>query len=83
MISIVYSRHSRRRMKLYGITEDDIEAAYVYGGRSALPDGRVEFLWNIAGRFRYPLKVVGIETEKGFLVVTAYPLKRVKRDGEV
>jgi hypothetical protein len=54
-------------MKLYGITEDDIEAVCVHGSRSALLDGRVECMWNIAERFSYPLKVVGIETGRDFL----------------
>jgi hypothetical protein len=70
-------------MKLYGITEDDIEAACEHGSRNVLLDGRVEFIWDIAERFRYPLKVVGVETDKGFVVITAYPLKGVKKDGEI
>jgi hypothetical protein len=55
------------------------------------PDGSardIELLKNvpivpIAERFRYPLKVVGVETDKGFVVITAYPLKGVKKDGEI
>jgi uncharacterized protein YuzE len=76
--NIIYSRHSRRRMRLYGITEDDVEAVWVHGSRSDLPDGKTEFIWNIPNRSQYPIKVVGMETEKGFLVVTAYPLKERK-----
>jgi hypothetical protein len=83
MISAIYSRHARRRMKLYGIAERDIEEVCVHGTKSELPDGRVAFIWNIAERYRYPLKVVGTETDEGFLVVTAYPLKGTKRDGEI
>jgi hypothetical protein len=83
MGNIIYSRHSRRRMKLYAITEQDIEAACMHGDKKGLPDGRIELLWDSGERFRYPLKVVGIETIGGFLIITAYPLKGTKKGDEL
>jgi hypothetical protein len=84
MINIVYSRHSRRRMKLYGITELDVQDVCSNGSRKVLADGRIEILWKSGEKFQYPLKIVGIETaDEGFLVITAYPLKGTKISGEI
>jgi hypothetical protein len=40
---------------------------------------KVSIIHDIGGKFKYPIKVVGINKEQSFLVVTAYPLKRGKK----
>jgi hypothetical protein len=51
----------------------------MHGDKKVLPDDRIEILWNSGEKFQYPLKVIGIETTEGLLIVTAYPLKGTKR----
>jgi hypothetical protein len=70
-------------MKLYGITEQDVQDVCSYGSKKVLSDGRIELLWKNGEKFQYPLKVVGVETGEGFLVITAYPLKGTKIGGEI
>jgi hypothetical protein len=70
-------------MKLYEISEQDIQSVYLYGSKKVLQDGRIELLWKSSEKFQYPLKVVGTETNEGFLVITAYPLKGTKIGGDL
>jgi len=72
-----YSRHAKRRMALYGISDEDVALVVREGKREELADrGRVSFIWPLAAKFNYPIKVVGLEQGEDFLVITAYPLKR-------
>jgi hypothetical protein len=72
-----YSRHAKRRMALYGISEADVTAVVKEGKREELgASGRVSFMLRLEGKSTYPIKVVGLEQGKDFLVITAYPLKR-------
>lgn len=83
MANIIYSRHAKRRMKLYGITEQEVQDVCSYGSKKVLPDGRIELQWKSGEKFQYPLKVVGLEVDEGFLLITAYPLKGTKIGGEI
>jgi hypothetical protein len=72
-----YSRHAKRRMALYGISEEDVAAVVKEGKREDQGEsGRMSFTQRVADKSNYPIKVVGLEQGKDFLVITAYPLKR-------
>jgi len=38
--------------------------------------GRVSFTWRLARKSNFPIKVVGLEQGKDFMIITTYPLKR-------
>jgi hypothetical protein len=72
-----YSRHAKRRMALYGISEEDVALVVKEGKREDLAEpGRVSFTWRLTAKSKYPIKVVGLEQGKDFLIIRAYPLKR-------
>ena len=72
-----YSRHSKRRMALYGISEEDVAVVVKEGQKESLAQaGRVSFTWALGGKFRFPIKVVGLERGSDILVITAYPLRK-------
>jgi len=72
---IQFSRHAKRRMKLYNISETDVTSVIDQGNRESLSSGRVNITHEIAGKFQYPIRVIGVQDAKSFLVVTAYPIK--------
>ena len=76
MLAIRLSRHAKRRMALYRIREDDVTKVIETGIMESLKEGKVSFVAELEAKFRYPIKVVGIEEEGSFLVITAYPLKK-------
>ena len=72
-----YSRQAKRRMALYGISEEDVAAVVKDGKREESADPvRVSYIRRLAAESKYPIKVVGLKQGKDFLVITAYPLKR-------
>jgi len=74
---LIYSRHAKRRMALYGISEEDVESVVKKGKREELAEPRrVTFTCRVATRFKHPIKVVGLEQGEDFLIITAYPLKK-------
>jgi hypothetical protein len=73
---IKFSRHAKRRMKLYDINENDVLAVINEGEREQLAAGKVRFLHELKGKFSHPLKVIGIEEKESLLIITAYPLKK-------
>ena len=78
---IVYTRHARRRMKLYGITTQDIEEAI----RSPDSKPKVErdryAAYQVLGsKFKaIPLKVVYVIENDDLVILSAYPLKKSYR----
>lgn len=74
-MEIRFSRHSKRRAKLYGISESTIKDVL----RSMnLHQGEHEIIKDILG-FKYPLKIV-VSVEKDLItVVTNYPLKKGRK----
>lgn len=67
-----FSRHAKRRAKLYEIPESTIEKILV---DSDLDDGEHESIRDIAG-FKYPIKIV-VSVENNIITVpTNYPLKK-------
>ena len=72
-----YSRHAKRRMALYALSEEDVGCVVREGKREDLAQpGRMSFTSHLAARSKYPIKVVGLEQEEDLLIITAYPLKK-------
>lgn len=71
-MEINFSRHARRRAKLYKIPEDLI--VNLLSGITA-EDGQHEMIQPIEG-LAYPLKIVFVIESHTITVVTAYPLKK-------
>jgi hypothetical protein len=71
-MKIEFSRHAKRRAKLYRIPESIITNILE---NSDLSQGENEIIRNIEG-FRYPLKIV-VDVESDIItVITNYPLKK-------
>ena len=71
-MKVKFSRHAKRRAKLYEIPESTIEKILA---DSELNDGEHELIRDIAG-FKYPIKIV-ISVENDIMtVITNYPLKK-------
>jgi hypothetical protein len=72
---INYSRHAKRRAKLYNIPESTIKEILK---DLDLWDGEHELIKDIPG-FTYPIKIV-VSIERNIItVVTNYPLKRGRK----
>ncbi len=72
-MDIVFSRHAKRRCKLYNIPE--IIIVEIINTEGELTEGRHEIIKK-AGSFFYPLKVIiDVQREKA-TVITSYPLKK-------
>jgi hypothetical protein len=78
---IEFSRHARRRMSLYGITEETIRTIIKNKiSESGAVDGKNEIVdKGMASQFGYPIKVVFTCERNEIVVVTAYPLKRERK----
>ena len=71
-MKVKFSRHAKRRARLYEIPESTIEKILA---DSELNDGEHELIRDIAG-FKYPIKIV-ISVENDIMtVITNYPLKK-------
>lgn len=69
---IKFSRHARRRAKLYKISEDIVINILE---NLALNEGEREIIRDVEG-FKYPLKIVVKVEGDVVTVVTNYPLKK-------
>lgn len=74
-MEIKFSRHAKRRAKLYKIPESTI--LKVLEGKE-LAHGTQEIIGNVEG-FMYPLKIVVIVEDDIITVITNYPLKKGRR----
>ncbi|MFH2043871.1 MAG: hypothetical protein ABIK92_01850 [Pseudomonadota bacterium] len=72
---IHYSRHAKRRSKLYNIPESTIEEILI---GLELHDGEHELIKDVPG-FKYPIKIVVIVEGNIITVVTNYPLKKGRK----
>ena len=71
-VKVKFSRHAKRRAKLYEIPESTIKKILA---DSKLNDGEHELIRDITG-FKYPIKIV-ISVENDIMtVITNYPLKK-------
>ena len=71
-MKIDFSRHAKRRAKLYGIPESTV--VDIITGED-LTNGQHEIIKRIAG-FKYPLKIVVYVENNSVKVITNYPLKK-------
>ena len=69
---IKFSRHAKRRAKLYKIPETMVEKILEGLG---LTDGEHEIIRNVSG-FKYPIKIVFAVENDIMTVNTNYPLKK-------
>ena len=76
---IEFSRHAKRRMKLYGISEKDVLTVIEKGKKEESTNGKVIFVHLIERKFKYPIKVVASHREGNAMIVTTYRLKRRKK----
>jgi hypothetical protein len=76
-----FTRHARNRMRLYGITTKDVEDVFKEPSFGPAIEGtRMVLLGRPAAKFaQKPRKVVSIEEKGGYVVLSAYPLKRSYR----
>jgi len=75
---IKYSRHAKRRMKLYNLSEQDVFSIIEHRNPKLLfPEGKHEIIGEtILTKQGYPIKVI-FSSERGkIIVITAYPLKK-------
>jgi hypothetical protein len=81
---VIFSRHARRRMKLYRISEEEVMAVLAVGYRESYPLDRFTYTKDIPG-FKYPLKVIVQKEGDTCTIITAYPLKRreMKHEGVI
>jgi hypothetical protein len=69
---VKFSRHAKRRAKLYNIPESTIENILV---NMNLNEGEHEILKDVSG-FKYPIKLVVTVESNIITVITNYPLKK-------
>ncbi len=69
---IKFSRHAKRRAKLYKIPKSTVERILA---TLELADGEHEFIRDISG-FKYPIKIVVAVENDIMTVITNYPLKK-------
>ena len=72
---IKFSRHAKRRAKLYNIPEEVIRKLLE---AEDLDNGEHEFIKNISG-FKFPIKLKVVVVEDAATIITNYPLKKGKR----
>ena len=69
---VKFSRHAKRRAKLYKIPETTLEKILA---DSDLSNGEHEIVKDVSG-FKYPIKIV-VSVESNMInVITSYPLKK-------
>ncbi|MBU4013992.1 MAG: DUF4258 domain-containing protein [Proteobacteria bacterium] len=76
---IKFSRHAKRRMKLYGLSEEDVLNVLKNGSKEMAKDGKLFFLHDIKGKFKFPVKVITAQGDKTLIIVSAYPLKKRRK----
>jgi len=71
-VLVKFSRHAKRRAKLYKIPESTVEKILA---DSDLNNGEHEIVRDVSG-FKYPIKIV-VSVESNMMnVITNYPLKK-------
>ena len=74
-MEIKFSRHAKRRGKLYKIPEETVRKILE---EKELVQGNQEIIENVEG-FKYPLKVVVSVEDDIITVITNYPLKKGRK----
>lgn len=74
-MDIKFSRHAKRRAKLYGIPESTVINILA---DMNLYQGKHEIIKDVGG-FMYPLKIVVSVEKDTITVITNYPMKKVRK----
>ncbi len=74
-MEIKFSRHAKRRSKLYKIPE--LTILKILEGKN-LTQGTQEIIENVEG-FKYPLKIVVAVKDDMITIITNYPLKKGRK----
>jgi hypothetical protein len=79
-VKIAYSRHAKRRMRLYGIAEEDIEQVVAKPDKEPELEGNRYVVCRSSAKFRgLPLKVIYVFEGECMVILSAYPLKKAYR----
>ena len=71
------SRHARNNMRLYNISEKDIQSAIDLPEASGQEGGRVVVMKKFQDKFSgFPLKVAYEKIGNELFIITAYPIKK-------
>ncbi|OHB94488.1 MAG: hypothetical protein A3E19_01240 [Planctomycetes bacterium RIFCSPHIGHO2_12_FULL_52_36] len=72
-----FTRHARRRMRLYEISQEEVEEAVSKPDKIDIESNRKVVYKIFAQRFKgMPLKVVYVKEEGDVVILSAYPLKK-------
>jgi len=74
-VIIKFSRHAKRRAKLYKIPESAVKKIVEAANWD---EGEYELVKDISG-FKFPIKTVVVVEQEAATVVTNYPLKKERR----
>lgn len=78
-MNVIFTRHAKRRMKLYNISKSD-----VINVLKSLKSYELNFAKNeviaTVNKFVYPIKVIFEKKKEGYVIITAYPLKRGRNE---
>jgi hypothetical protein len=72
---IKYSRHAKRRMKLYKISERVISTIILKGKKQNLEPDKISSILTIEKQ-KYPIKIIYKIINNEIVIITCYPLKR-------
>ena len=72
-MEIIFSRHSKQRMKLYNISDKIIQE--IVTEKPIQKPGKHEIIKKVEG-FRYPIKVIFKKENESIFIISAYPIKR-------
>jgi hypothetical protein len=75
-MKVKFSRHAKRRAKLYNISESVI--LRILENKDLSRQGINEILENVEG-FKYPLKIIVAVENDIITIVTSYPLKKGRK----
>lgn len=79
-MDIRFSRHSKRRMNLYDLKEDDILSIVTENESEWEIGKRFIIIYYSMNKYELPIKVVGVRQEECIMIVTVYPLKQRPED---
>jgi hypothetical protein len=76
--NIYFSRHAKRRMKLYDLSKEDVSFIIKFEDpKLNFPEGKYEITSQTKfSRHRYPIKVVFSCESNRIIIVTAHPVKK-------
>jgi hypothetical protein len=74
-MDVIFSRHAKRRAKLYGIAESTVTAILK---NMNFQQGEHEIIKNVAD-IAYPLKIILSVEKETITVITNYPLKKGRK----